>query len=129
MSILVLDHTQRLNLHALIGSQRANVDDMRLYWKVQDRIELSPDEKEAIGWHLRQNENGPPQIAWDSTRWLAPKEIEFSPDEVQKIVKVVKEWQPGYLINADRMWLEPLLGQLENGSGPTQQSPVPSRNQ
>ena len=24
---LILDHTQRLNLHALIGSQRANVDD------------------------------------------------------------------------------------------------------
>lgn len=114
MSILILDHTQRLNLHALIGAQRANVDDMRLFWKLQDRIDLSPDEKLAIGYQVRQM-NGQQQIAWDSTQSLAPREFEFSQDEFQKISNVVKTWQPGYMIAADRTWLEPLLFQLENG--------------
>lgn len=128
MSVLVLDHTQRLNLHALIGAQRANVDDMRLFWKIQDRIDLSPKEKEAIGYQIRQV-NGQQQIAWDATCGLAPVEFDFLPEEVAKLGKIVKEWSPGYMIAADRVWLEPLLGQLENGSGTTQQSPVPSRNQ
>lgn len=115
MPILVLDQTQRLNLHALIGAQRANVDDMRLFWRVQDRIDLSPEEKDSIGYQIRQV-NGQQQIAWDATRFLAPKEVEFSTDEFQKIGNIVKTWQSGYMIGADRIWLEPLLGQLENGS-------------
>lgn len=114
MPILVLDHTQRLNLGALIGAQRANVDDMRMFWRVQDRIELSPDEKIAIGYQVRQV-SGQQQIAWDGSCGLAPKEFEFTQDEITKLGKIVKEWQPGYMIAADRIWLEPLLGQLENG--------------
>jgi hypothetical protein len=106
-----------LNLHAIIGAQRASVDDMRLYWRVQDRIDLSYEEKEAIGYQVRQ-QNGQSQIAWDSNCGLAPKEFEFSPDEVQKLQNIIKQWQAGYQIGGDRIWLEPLLGQLENGSAP-----------
>lgn len=112
MPILVLDQTQRLNVHALIGAQRANVDDMRLFWKIQDRIELSPEEKELISYQIRQRD-GQQQITWDSTKYLPPKEVELSPDEVQKLGKIIKEWQGGYMIAADRIWLEPLLYQLE----------------
>lgn len=118
MPILMLDPTQRLNVHALIGAQRANVDDMRTYWRIQDRIELSQEEKEIVGYAIRQHPNGQQQVTWDTTRYLAPKEVELSPDEVQKLSKVIKEWQQGYQIGGDRVWLEPLLGQLENGSGP-----------
>lgn len=129
MSILVLDATQRLNVHALIGAQRANVDDMRMFWKIQDRIELSLEEKEIIGYQIRQAPNGQQQITWDTSRFLEPREVELTPDEVPKLLKIIKEWQGGFMINADRIWLEPLLGQLENGSGATQQSRIQSGNQ
>jgi hypothetical protein len=115
MGVLVLDHVQRMNLHALIGAQRANVDDMRMFWRVQDRIELSPDEKQAIGYQVR-SVDGHSQIGWDASRTLPAKEFEFGGDEFKKLRDLVLQWQPGYMIAADRTWLEPLLGQLENGS-------------
>jgi hypothetical protein len=120
---LILDHTQRLNLHALIGAQRCNVDDTRLWWKVQDRIDLSAEEKKAIDFRVQQV-NGMQQVAWDPSKQLPPAEYEFSPDELAKIQKTVQEWQPGFMIQADRQWLEPLLEQLENGQPKDGQSRV-----
>jgi hypothetical protein len=117
MSVLCLDSTQRLNVHALIGMQRATVDEMRAFWKIQDAIDLSSEEKQAIGYHVQQVD-GRQQIGWETGRTLAPKEYQFTQDEVQKIADVVKKWQSGYQIGADRIWLEPLLGQLENGASP-----------
>lgn len=111
---LSLDHTQRLNLHALIGAQRASVDETRLWWKVQDRIDLSDDEKQRIGYRT-QLINGMQQVGWDVDKQLPAKDYEFSADEFTKLNKAIKEWQPGFLIQADRLWLEPLLAQLDNG--------------
>ena len=45
---LTLDHTQRLNLHALLGAQRADVAGVRAIWSLQDKIALDPDEEESI---------------------------------------------------------------------------------
>ena len=45
---LTLDHTQRLNLQALLGAQRADVGSIRSIWSIQDRIALDADEEEAI---------------------------------------------------------------------------------
>ena len=45
---LTLDHTQRLNLHALLGAQRADVGSIRAIWAIQDRIALDSDEEKAI---------------------------------------------------------------------------------
>ena len=45
---MVLDHTQRLNLHALLGAQRADVGSIRAIWAVQDKLALDADEEENI---------------------------------------------------------------------------------
>ena len=45
---LILDHTQRLNLHALSGAQRADVVPIRSIWSVQDLITLDADEENAV---------------------------------------------------------------------------------
>ena len=37
---VTLDHTQRLNLHALLGAQRADVGSIRAIWAIQDRLAL-----------------------------------------------------------------------------------------
>jgi len=112
---LSLNSTQRLNLHALIGAQRASVADTRMWWKVQDRIDLSEEERERIGYRV-QRINGIDQVGWDASKQLPEKEYEFSSDEFEKLSQAVKDWQPGYLIQADRQWLEPLLIQMEGGA-------------
>jgi len=118
---LILDHTQRLNLHALIGAQRGSLDETRLLWKLQDRIELTDAEKEAVGYRT-QIVNGMQQVGWDSAKGLPPKEYEFTDEEYQKLNNVVRSWQPGYLASGDRQWLEPLLEQLESGDEPKSDS-------
>ena len=45
---LTLDHTQRLNLHALLGAQRADVGSIRAIWAVQDKLALDADEEKAL---------------------------------------------------------------------------------
>ena len=45
---LTLDHTQRLNLHALLGAQRADVGSIRAIWAVQDRLTLDADEEKGV---------------------------------------------------------------------------------
>lgn len=113
---LSLDHTQRLNLHALMGAQRANLDDLRMLWKLQDRIDLSAREKAAINYRVQQV-NGMQQVMWDMTKELPPEEYEFNEQEFARISRMLKEWQPGFLIGADRQWLEPLMAQLDGPSG------------
>lgn len=113
---LSLDHTQRLNLHALMGAQRANLDDLRLLWKLQDRIDLSAREKAAIHYHVQQV-NGMQQVMWDMTKELPREEYEFSDQEFARLSRMLKEWQPGFLIGADRQWLEPLMAQLDGYGG------------
>lgn len=109
---LTLDYTQRLNLHALMGAQRAALDDLRSFWKLQDLIDLTPEEKETINYRATQ-QNGQAMVQWDAGKALPLKEYDLSEPEFQRISKMVKEWQPGFLIGADRIWIEPLLAQLD----------------
>jgi hypothetical protein len=109
---LSLDHTQRLNLHSLMGAQRASLDDLRMFWKLQDRIDLSAQEKAAINYKV-QLVNGMQQVQWDVSKVLPLEVYEFNEQESARLTKMLKEWQPGYLIGADRQWLEPLLAQID----------------
>lgn len=113
---LTLDYTQRLNLHALMGAQRASLDDLRMLWKLQDRIDLSPPEKKAINYRTTLI-NGMQQVQWDVTVTLPLEEYNFNEQESARINRMLKEWQPGFLIGADRQWLEPLLAQIDGLEG------------
>ena len=61
---LTLDHTQRLNLHALLGAQRADVGSIRAIWAVQDKIALDADEEKAIDLK-REFVSGQEQVVWN----------------------------------------------------------------
>ena len=45
---LRLDHTQRLNLRALMGAQRADVGSIRAIWALQDKIALDTEEEQVL---------------------------------------------------------------------------------
>ena len=106
-----LDYSQRLNLHALMGGQRGSVDDVRFFWKLQDRIALSEEEKKEVNFRF-ENVSGNQVAMWDVTPIaFRTKEFEFSNDEIERIRKMINEWQPGFSAS-DRMWLESLIQQV-----------------
>jgi hypothetical protein len=114
---LMLDHTQRLNLHALLGAQRADVGSIRAIWAVQDRLALSADEEKAINLK-REIIAGQERVVWSPTLSIPAKEFEFTEAEIARIRAALQTWD-SYGVAADRRWLQPLLDLLFAGdAGP-----------
>jgi hypothetical protein len=107
---LMLDHTQRLNLHALLGAQRADVGSIRAIWAIQDRIALDADEEKAVEVK-REMVAGQERLVWNPALSLAAKDFEFSDPEVARIKAAIETWD-SYGANADRRWLQPLVEAL-----------------
>ena len=114
---LTLDHTQRLNLHALLGAQRADVGSIRAIWAVQDRIALDADEEKAVELK-REMAAGQERVVWNPALSLPAREFEFSDPEVARIKAAIETWD-AYGANADRRWLQPLVETLFS-AGPQQ---------
>jgi hypothetical protein len=104
---LTLDHTQRLNLHALLGAQRADVGSIRAIWAVQDRIALDAAEERAIDLN-RDIVAGQERVVWNPAHSIPAKEFEFTDPEVERIKAAIETWD-AYGVGADRKWLEPLV--------------------
>ena len=107
---LTLDHTQRLNLHALLGAQRADVGSIRAIWAIQDRIALDADEEEAVELK-REIVAGQERVVWNPALALPAREFEFSDPESARIKAVLETWH-SYGANVDRLWLEPVIKAL-----------------
>lgn len=108
--ILTLDHTQRLNLHALLGAQRADVGSIRAIWGIQDRIALAADEEEAVALK-REMVAGQERAVWNPALSIPAKDFEFTDPEVARIMAAIQTWD-SYGANADRRWLEPIVRAL-----------------
>jgi len=104
---LTLDHTQRLNLHALLGAQRADVGSIRAIWAVQDKLALDADDEHAIELK-RELVNGQERTVWNPSLSIPAKELDFLDAEVARIKAAIETWG-GYAATADRRWLEPLV--------------------
>jgi hypothetical protein len=112
---LTLDHTQRLNLHALLGAQRADVGSIRAIWAIQDRIALNADEEKSLE-AKREMVAGQERVVWNPALSLPAKEFECSEQELARIRAAIETWD-SYGATADRRWLEPLLGALFPAAG------------
>jgi hypothetical protein len=109
---LVLDHTQRLNLHALLGAQRTDVGSIRAIWAIQDRIALDAGEEPAIELK-RELVNGQERTVWNPSLSIPPRNFDFTDAEVTRIKAAVEAWDQ-YGAAVDRRWLEPLLAGLSS---------------
>ena len=107
---LMLDHTQRLNLHALLGAQRADVGSIRAIWAIQDRLALSADEEKAIDLK-RETVAGQERVVWNPALSLPAREFDFSDAEIARIRAALQTWE-SYGVAADRTWLAPLIEAL-----------------
>lgn len=122
---LYLNYAQRINLHALLGAQRGpTLDDTRAFWRLQDQIGLSDEEKKQIDYKVVAIPGGASVPQWDieKSAHAEPAGFELAPDGLARIERAIKEWQPGFFASVDRIWLEPLLRQFEEirseGAGP-----------
>ena len=107
---LTLDHTQRLNLHALLGAQRADVGSIRATWALQDKIALGADEERALELK-REMAAGQERVVWNADLSLPPKEFEFSDTEAARIRSALQTWE-FFATGSDRHWLEPIVEAL-----------------
>ena len=105
-----MDHTQRLNLHALLGAQRADVGSIRAIWALQDKIALDADEEKAIELK-RELVAGLERSVWNPALSIPPKGFEFADTEISRIKAVLESWN-AYAADADRLWREPLISAL-----------------
>jgi hypothetical protein len=126
---LTLDHTHRLNLHALLGAQRADVGSIRAIWAIQDRLALNADEEKAVELK-RETVAGQERVVWNPTLSVPAKEFEFSDPEIARIKAAIQTWD-SYGVAADRRWLEPVIEALfskgpTESSGPPESSPLPN---
>ena len=107
---LTLDHTQRLNLHALLGAQQADVGAIRAIWAVQDKLALDTDQEKAI--ELKHEiVNGTERTVWNPALSIPAHNFEFSDVEMARIKAAIQTWD-SYTVNADRRWLQPLVEAL-----------------
>ncbi len=113
---LMLDHTQRLNLHALLGAQRADVGSIRAIWAIQDRIALDADEEKAVEVK-REMIAGQERVVWNPALSLAARDFEFSDPEVARLKAAFETWDSFGAI-ADRRWLQPLVEALFSPATP-----------
>ena len=99
---LTLDHTQRLNLHALLGALL-----IRAIWGIQDRIALDAAEEKAVELK-REMVAGQERVAWNPTLSIPAKDFEFTDPEVARLKAAIQMWD-SYGVAAERRWLQPLV--------------------
>src|ERR1035437_5216169 len=107
---LTLDHTQRLNLHALLGAQRADVGSIRAIWAVQDRLALDASQEKLIDLK-REIVNGTERTVWNPSLSIPPQDFECSDVETARIKAAIETWD-SYTASADRRWLKPLIDRM-----------------
>ena len=107
---LTLDHTQRLNLHALLGAQQADVGSIRAIWAVQDKIALDAEEERTLAV-TREVTNGLERVVWNPVLTIPAREFELVDAEMSRLKAALATWD-SYAAGGDRRWLEPLLDAL-----------------
>jgi hypothetical protein len=98
---LTLDHAERLNLHALLGAQRADVGFIRAIWAVQDRLALDAEEEKAIDLK-REFVDGQERTVWNPSLSTPARDFEFADAEVASTRTAIETWS-AYAVDADHI--------------------------
>lgn len=114
MTTLRLDIAQRLNIVAMLD-QAECPGGRREAWavcKLQEHIDLTDDEKAAVGWRRLTAPDGREYMTWNlnGNGAYAPKEFEVSDDDVTRLCRAIDGFRVVW--GRDRVWYEPLVAQL-----------------
>lgn len=114
---LTLDHTQRLNLHALLGAQRGDIATIRAVWALQDKIALTPEEEAAVELK-REIVAGQERVIWNPALSIPVKDLDFTEPEISRARIAIETWG-NFGVAPDRFWLQPFIEALfVNGREP-----------
>lgn len=110
--ILNLDHNQRLNLVAILDSlecpgRREAFEVCRL----QVSIDLSDQEREAVGLKKMRTTDGREYLAWNANGdIIKAREYELTDADISRICRALDNYR--VVLGRDRVWWEPLMAQL-----------------
>ncbi|MFN7939121.1 MAG: hypothetical protein U0R19_37705 [Bryobacteraceae bacterium] len=107
---ITLGFEARINIVSVLDTQQGNLGQLRLLTRIANKIELSDDEKAAIGYIVVPHPSGVQLPAWNRSADLTPKDVTLAWEEAQKLGEVL-EGCP-YFKRADLCWTEPLLVSL-----------------
>lgn len=115
MHKLTLTYTQRIHICRDIRQQTGDAGNLRAWWKLEDLFALDAKEKDAIEFQTRLVEMQEVYL-WDGSVSLPDKEVELDANALGRtkhaLMTAIHRGQ-------DRVWLEPLLAQLDACSGAT----------
>ena|SRR5215475_11242758 len=119
--ILNLDHTQRLNVIAILdGLECHGRREAYAVCRLQEQLDLNDDERTIIGWRKQKDDKGREYVLWNAQAVIGVKPYEISEDDLSRICKAIDKY-PAVLAR-DKNWYLPLIAQLpdkEQSNGAT----------
>lgn len=108
--ILNLDHSQRLHLiTALDGMEAVGRREGYAVCRLQEKLELTDQEREAIGWK-RVTVDGGREVALWNNNGSTPQEYDFPEDDIKRICNAIDKYP--VIMGRDKHWWVPLTAQL-----------------
>lgn len=111
---LRLDVPQRLNIVAMLDGVECPGGRREVFaiCRLQERIDLSDDEKAAVGWRRLLAPDGRTYVTWNLATNGSHKltEYELSDDDAERLCRAVDRFN--VVLGRDRGWYEPLVAQL-----------------
>ncbi|MCC6363097.1 MAG: hypothetical protein IT165_06200 [Bryobacterales bacterium] len=104
---ITLGFEARINLVSVLDAQQGNLGQLRLLTRIAHKIELSEDQKTAIGYVVVPHPSGAQLPAWNRNADLPAKAVNLSWEEAQKLAEVLENCP--YFKRADLSWIEPIL--------------------
>lgn len=114
--ILSLDHNQRLNLVSMLDMLESV--GRREAWAVcalQEKLELTDEERKAIGWQKTQANDGREFIIWNRLSTIEVRDFDLSEDDVRRICHAIDKYP--VVLARDKHWWVPLTTQLPESDG------------
>jgi hypothetical protein len=108
---LTLDHTQRLNLLVMLDALECQGRrEAFAICRLQEKLELSDQEREAIGWRKIKAEDGREVMLWNNNGSCAAREYDLAEDDIARICHAVDKFP--VVLGRDKNWWLPLTAQL-----------------
>jgi len=107
---ITLGFEARINIVSVLDAQQGNLGQLRLLTRIANKVELSEDEKTAIGYVIIPHPSGAQLPAWNRNADLTSKEVTLPWEEAQKLGEVLEACP--FFRRADLGWIERLLNEL-----------------
>lgn len=108
--ILNLDQSQRLHLiSALDGLENVGRREGFAVCRLQEKLELTDQEREAIGWKKVTVDGGREVSLW-SNNGSSPREYDLPEDDIKRLCNAIDKYP--VILGRDKGWWVPLTAQL-----------------